>query len=124
MTINAQAKTSDGNNDERESIVSDWITAANTHDPEAFIAFFDEDAILDDPSVGEQFQGHEGITEYYSRYFIGYNTTTALISVTPEDNHSHVVVDFTGDFPGGRTAGIFNLTFLGDMIIFAHADLA
>ncbi|KXF53618.1 hypothetical protein AXA44_43755 [Rhodococcus sp. SC4] len=110
-------------NADHKPAIANWIAAANSHDPRAFLAYFDEDAVLDDPSVGEQFDGHDGIAEYFTRYFIGYNTTTELVSVTPQGGSLHVVVVFSGDFPGGRTGGIFNLTFHGEKISFAHADL-
>lgn len=123
MTNNQQDTTIDTTSSDRADVIARWVAAANSHDPEAFLSFFDENATLDDPSVGEQFDGHDGIREYFTRYFIGYNTATALISATDEENLSHVVVDFVGDFPGGRTGGIFDLTFLGEKITFAYADL-
>ncbi|WP_369373910.1 hypothetical protein AB1046_07515 [Promicromonospora sp. Populi] len=39
-------------------------------------------------------------------------------------DHIHVVVDFTGNFPGGQTGGIFDVTLAGDKIAFVRADLA
>ncbi|WP_326835140.1 nuclear transport factor 2 family protein [Amycolatopsis rhabdoformis] len=106
------------------AILSARIAATNTHDTDAYLGFFTDDAVLDDPSVGEKFVGKEGIADYYRSYFIGYNTTTRLVSVEPEDDHLHVVVEFTGDFPGGRTGGIFDVTLNGDKISFVHANLA
>ncbi|MBT0769082.1 nuclear transport factor 2 family protein [Kineosporia sp. J2-2] len=111
-------------NGRRETIVAEWIQAANTHDPERFLAFFADDAVLDDPSVGRSFEGADGIGEYYRDYFIGYGTRTRLIGMTPQDGHLHVEVHFTGEFPGGQTGGIFDITFTGDQIRFIRADLA
>jgi len=106
-----------------DALVSNWIASMNTHDTRKHLEHFVEDAVLDDPSVGERFEGHEGIAEYFTRYFIGYNTTTRLVSIEPQDDHLHVTVDFTGDFPGGQTPGIFDVTVAGDKIAFVHADL-
>lgn len=108
---------------DHETIISEWVAATNTHDTERYLAHFTEDAILDDPSVGERFEGHEGVADYFTRYFIGYNTITRVLSVTPQVDSVHVVVDFTGDFPGGQTEGVFDLAFTGDRISFARADL-
>ena len=46
-----------------------------------------------------------------------------VVSITPEDGHLHVVVDFTGTFPGGQIGGIFDMKFSGDKITFIRADL-
>ena len=43
--------------------------------------------------------------------------------VTPEGDHLHVVVDFTGTFPEGQIGGYFDITFTGDKISFMQADL-
>ncbi len=88
---------------EHEAIIKRWIVAMNTLDKEKYLAFFTDDAVLDDPSVGRKFKGKEGIGKYFEAYFIGYNTRTRLVSVVPEDGHFHVDVHFTGDFPGGKT---------------------
>jgi ketosteroid isomerase-like protein len=108
---------------DHESVIEKWIAAANAHDKAKYLAFFSDDAVLDDPSVGRKFRGRAGIGRYFDAYFIGYNTRTRLVSVEPEDKHLHVEVHFTGDFPGGKTGGIFDVTFKGDEISFVHADL-
>lgn len=109
---------------DHEANILEWIAATNSHETDKYLAHFTEDAILDDPSVGERFEGHEGIADYYTRYFIGYDTTTRVLSVTPQGDFVHVVVDFTGTFPGGQTEGVFDLTFVGDKILFVRADLS
>lgn len=106
-----------------EAIIKAWIAATNTHDREKYLTFFTDDAVLDDPSVGCQFKGKAGLGKYFDAYFVGYSTETRLVSVEPEDGHMHVEVHFTGDFPGGKTGGIFDVTFKGDKISFVHADL-
>jgi ketosteroid isomerase-like protein len=106
------------------ALVSDWIAATDSHDLDAYLACFTEDAVLDDPSVGRQFHGREGLSEYFRSYFIGYNTRTRLLRTEPRGETLHVEVDFTGDFPGGQTGGVFDLVFDGDRISRAVADLA
>jgi len=56
--------------------LQDWIALGNNYDTEKYPGKFLEDAVLDDPSVGRKFTGHEGIKEYYTSYFIGYKTQT------------------------------------------------
>ncbi len=106
-----------------EEVITEWIAATNTHDAQQYLAAFTDDAVLDDPSVGSRFEGRAGIAEYYDSYFIGYNTTTRLVSISPEGDHIRVNVHFTGDFPGGETGGIFDVTLTGDKISFVRADL-
>lgn len=108
---------------ESQELIGRWIDAMNSHDIDAYLSHFTADAALDDPSVGERFVGHEGIGDYFTRYFIGYNTTTRLVSITPRGDQLHVEVDFTGDFPGGQTGGLFDLDVAGDKIAYVHADL-
>lgn len=98
---------------ERETI-SRWIAATNTHDTTAYLDFFSSDGVLDDPSVGRAYNGPSEIADYFESYFIGYNTQTRLVSIEPRDRSVHVEVDFTGDFPGGRTGGVFDITLTED----------
>lgn len=108
---------------DQDAVIAEWITAANTHETARFLAFFTADAVLDDPSVGEAFEGREGIGRYFDSYFIGYNTQTRLVSTELREGILHVEVDFTGDFPGGQTGGIFDVTFSGAKLAHVRADL-
>jgi uncharacterized protein (TIGR02246 family) len=107
-----------------QQLIARWIAAMNTHDTDTYLSYFTADAVLDDPSVGERFDGHDGIADYFTRYFIGYNTTTRLVRVTARGEELHVDVHFTGDFPGGQTDGVFDVRVTGDRFSFVHADLA
>jgi len=106
-----------------DEIIADWITVSNAHDTTGYLSFFTDDTTLDDISVGDVFEGHEGLQRYFEDYVIGYSTQTRLVSITPEDGHLHVVVDFTGSFPEGQIGGYFDMTFTGDKISFMRADL-
>ena len=107
-----------------ETIIADWIAVSNAHDTAAYLNFFTEDATLNDPSVGGVFERADGgVQRYFETYVVGYNTQTKLISIAPEGDHLHVVVDFTGTFPEGQIGGYFDMTFTGDKISFMHADL-
>jgi ketosteroid isomerase-like protein len=106
-----------------DEIIADWIAVSNSHDTAAYLSFFTEDTTLDDTSVGEVFEGHEGLRRYFETYVVGYNTQTKLVSITPEDGHSHVVVDFTGTFPEGQIGGYFDITLTDGKISFMQADL-
>ena len=106
-----------------DATIAEWIAAMNSHDAARYLAYFTDDAVLDDPSVGERFEGREGIADYYERYFIGYHTTTRLVSIAPQGDLLRIAVDFTGDFPGGQTGGVFDVRFDDGKIAFIHADL-
>jgi len=110
-------------NTDQTVIVGDWITATNTHDVDQYLAFFADDAVLDDPSVGEAFTGKPGIARYFQSYFVGYNTQTRLVGADAREDSLHVEVDFTGDFPGGQTGGTFDITFAGEKLAHVTADL-
>lgn len=106
-----------------KSFVSDWIDKGNAYDTEGYLEKFWEDAVLDDPSVGRKFNGHAGIRDYFTNYFIGYKTQTRLVNLDIRDNKAHLEVEFTGEFPEGKIGGIFDLTFRGEKIASAEADL-
>lgn len=110
-------------NTAQTALVDAWITATNTHDVDQYLAFFADDAVLDDPSVGEAFTGKPGIARYFQSYFVGYNTQTRLVSAEAGEDALHVEVDFTGDFPGGQTGGTFDITFAGQKLARVQADL-
>ena len=107
-----------------ETIITDWITVSNAHDTAAYLNFFTEDAKLNDPSVGEVFERADGgVQRYFETYVVGYKTQTRVVSITTEGDHEHVVVDFTGTFPGGKVGGVFDIRFDGARIAFIEADL-
>ena len=106
-----------------DTTIDKWIEVSNAHDTDGYVSFFTPDARIDDPSVGEVFDGEEGLRRYFDTYVVGYNTQTRIVSVTPVDDHVHVVVEFTGDFPGSPLGGYFDMTFAGEKISFILADL-
>jgi ketosteroid isomerase-like protein len=87
------------------TIVAEWIAAANSHDIDRYLSFFADDAVLDDPSVGRAFPGKEGVAEYFTAYFIGFDTQTRLLGTEPRGTVLHVEVESTGSFPGGGREG-------------------
>lgn len=109
---------------EHDTTIAEWIAATNTHDSAAYLAFFTEDAVLDDPSVGDVFEGRTRINEYFQSYFIGYDTQTRLVSTEPREGYLHVEVEFTGSFPERRIGGIFDVTLTPERLIqHVRADL-
>jgi ketosteroid isomerase-like protein len=94
-----------------KAFLSDWIALSNSYDTEAYLDKYLHNAELDDPSVGRKFVGHSGIREYYTSYFIGYNTQTTMLNLTSKDNTAYLEVAFTGTFPEGRIKGIFDFKF-------------
>lgn len=107
-----------------KSFIKDFIAASNAYDTESYLGKWQEEAVLDDPSVGRAFKGHSGICRYFEDYFIGYKTQTRLVKLNIiSNNEAHIEVDFTGEFPGGQTRGIFDFTFKDGKIAKAKADL-
>ena len=105
------------------SFIKKLIEAGNAYDTATYLSLYHESAILDDPSVGRKFAGHQGIREYFESYFIGYKTQTALKKLEYSDEDAHLEVQFTGDFPEGVVMGTFDFKFVNGKIAAAKADL-
>lgn len=104
--------------------IKDWITAGNQYDTNTYLGFYQPDAVLKDPSVGNTFKAHKGIKHYFDSYFIGYQTQTRLVKLTIHDEaHAHLQVEFTGEFPEGKIGGVFDFTFREGKIAYVKADL-
>lgn len=85
------------------------ITATNAFDVERALSLFAHDAVIDDPSTGQRFDGHPGIRRYIEQYFVGYHTVTRFLSMKRLGRRRAVVrVDFTGDF--GQEIGTLDIT--------------
>ena len=108
---------------EIETFIKDWIIVGNSYDTEKYLEFYNEETMLDDPSVGREFVGKDGIKEYFVSYFIGYRTQTELRKLEIKENSAYLEVKFTGDFPEGKIRGSFDFTFKNDRIEFVKADL-
>ena len=108
---------------EIKSFIADWLKRSNAFDTEQYLAMYSKDAILDDPSVGKKFIGYQGIREYFTSYFIGYQTKTKLIQLTTQTDAAHLEVEFTGEFPEGKIGGTFDFTFKDGKIATVKADL-
>lgn len=106
-----------------ETFIKSWIAASNSYDTRKYLDFYLEDAVLDDPSVGRKFIGHDGIKNYFVSYFIGYKTQTEFKKLDIKQNSAYLEVEFTGDFPEGKIRGSFDFTFKNDKINFVKADL-
>lgn len=107
-----------------KNIIENWIAVSNSYETEKYLNFFLANAVLDDPSVGREFKGHDGIRNYFESYFIGYQTQTRIVKLDTKDgNHAHLEVEFTGNFPEGVIGGMFDVTFENDKIAFIKADL-
>ena len=104
--------------------IQNWLTVANAFDTEKFVKLWHQNAILDDPSVGQVFKGHQGIRTYFEDYFIGYKTQTQLIKLfIISDSEVHLEVEFTGTFSDNKIGGKFEITFKDDKIAKAKAEL-
>jgi hypothetical protein len=107
-----------------KAFIQDWLATGNAYDTDSYLKKYHKDATLDDPSVGSSFVGHAGIRRYFEDYFIGYKTQTRLVKLDIIDkNSAHIEVEFTGEFPGKVLGGLFELTFRGEKIAYAKAEL-
>ncbi len=106
-----------------KAFLLEWLEISNSYDTEKYLEKYNNDALLYDPSVGKKFVGHEGILDYYTKYFIGYKTQTRLLKLAILDNTAHMEVEFTGEFPEGKIEGIFDFTFKNQKIETVDADL-
>jgi len=107
-----------------EKFIEEWISVGNSYNTEKYLEFYLPNSVLDDLSVGRKFTGKDGIKEYFESYFIGYQTQTRKIDLSIKgDDHAHLEVEFTGEFPEGKVRGIFDFTFESGKISFLSADL-
>jgi len=107
-----------------EKFIEEWISVSNSYDLEKYLAFYAEDCVFDDVSVGRKFNGKDGVTSYFESYFIGYKTQTKKVKLIVEDeNQAHLEVEFTGDFAEGKIGGTFDFKFKDGKIAFVSADL-
>jgi ketosteroid isomerase-like protein len=91
-----------------QDLIERLFAATNAFDVEATVKLFAPDAILDDSSVGEKFEGQAGIRRYLEQYFVDYNTVSTVLSVEPSgERRIRARVDFTGDF--GHEIGFFDI---------------
>lgn len=109
---------------EIKSFISEWISLGNAFDTEAYLQKYTDDAVLDDPSVGRKFIGQKGIRDYFTSYFIGYQTQTRLVKLNIlNPDQVYLEVEFTGTFPEGKIGGLFEITFKDGKIAAIKADL-
>lgn len=107
-----------------ETFIKNWIAAINAFDTQKYLSFYLPEAVLDDPSLGRKFEGHEGIQQYFDSYLIGYNTHTELVKLKIiDERNAQLAVQFTGDFSEGKIGGIFDFEFKKGKIAFLRADL-
>lgn len=93
-------------NTELNQIVQQFIAAANRFDTHSVLNLFAADAVIDDVSVGDKFEHTEGIKKYFVTFFIGYHTSTKVLSVEYVGVDKVLAkVDFKGDF-GHETGGL------------------
>ncbi|MDN3550042.1 nuclear transport factor 2 family protein [Mucilaginibacter aquaedulcis] len=107
-------------NSELEQIAQQFIAAANRFDTQAVLELFAADAVIEDVSVGDRFKHTEGIRKYFVTFFIGYHTSTKLLSLDYTGPDQVLAkVDFTGDF-GHETGGLD--IRVNDAGLIAHID--
>jgi hypothetical protein len=99
-----------------QKLVENFIQTTNAFDIEDALCLFTSDAVIDDVSVGDAFVGSDGVRLYLERFFVGYSTSSTLISIDRLDDLNAVVrLDFTGDF--GHEIGILKIAVNSDGVI-------
>lgn len=99
-----------------QKLVESFIVTANAFDVEGALSLFAADAFIDDVSVGDAYVGQDGVRQYLERFFVGYSTSSKLLSVEELDGLYPVIrLDFTGDF--GHEIGILEITVNPDGLI-------
>ncbi len=90
-------------------LIERFIDATNKSDVKATLALFAPDAVIDDVSVGDKFTDTDGVRRYLDQFFVGYHTSTKLLSIEMKGNHRAIArVDFTGDF--GHEIGLLDVS--------------
>lgn len=82
-------------------VILNYIEASNNYDENRYADSFAENGVIDEQSVGREFEGKEEIKEYFRDYFIDYKTSTKIKEYQIEDNVVTVMVMFKGIFPNG-----------------------
>jgi ketosteroid isomerase-like protein len=99
-----------------QKLVETFIRTANAFDIAGALSLFAPDAVIDDVSVGDAFEGKAGVRLYLDRFFVGYNTSSMLLALEEQDGrHATVRLDFTGDF--GHEIGILKIAINADGLI-------
>lgn len=99
-----------------QKLVDTFIRTANAFDVGGALALFAPDSIIDDVSVGDAFVGIEGIRLYLEQFFVGYRTTSKLLSIEqPDNSNAFVRLDFRGDF--GHEIGALKIKINSDGLI-------
>lgn len=103
-----------------QQIAQQFIAAANRFDTHAVLDLFSANAVIEDVSVGEKFEGTSGIEKYIVTFFIGYHTKTELLSFEHTGPGKILAkVDFTGDF--GHETGWLDIR-CNDAGLIEHID--
>ncbi|WP_159953373.1 nuclear transport factor 2 family protein [Rhizobium sp. 18065] len=99
-----------------QKLVENFIKTTNAFDIDGALSLFTPEAVIDDVSVGDAFEGREGVRRYLERFFVGYNTRSRLLSIEHLDDFNAIVrLDFTGDF--GHEIGVLNIAVGPDGLI-------
>lgn len=106
-----------------QTFIQDWLASGNAYDTDTYLNKYNENAVLNDPSVGRKYIGRQEIKDYFTSYFIGYKTQTKLVKLTTDKNKAYLEVLFTGTFPEGTIGGTFDFTFKNGKIATVTADL-
>lgn len=68
-------------NTELQQIAQQFISAANWFDTQSVLDLFTAHAVIEDGCVGDKFEHTEGIKNCFVTFFIGYHTSTRLLSL-------------------------------------------
>jgi hypothetical protein len=89
--------------------IATFIQAVNDHDPDAFLATFNNNAVVSD--VGRKFRGVSAVQEWSKSEIFDVNVTLEVVGVTERDGETVVTV---------KVDGTFDKTGLPDPLLLDH----
>lgn len=99
--------------------VQEFIAAGNAYDTKKYLDMWQKDAVLEDKSIKQVYNGQEGIKKYFDKYFVKYKTQTRLIKLNIINDHqAQIDVQFTSY----NQTGTFDFVFKDGKIASAIAD--
>ncbi|OOM81111.1 nuclear transport factor 2 family protein [Clostridium sp. BL-8] len=104
-------------------IIESYIDASNKHDVEAYVNTFSDSCEIQEKSIGSNLIGKNEVRNYFSTYFVGYETYTEIIEYYVKENFVDMRVLFKGNFPENEITGLYQFFIEEGKIVKLVADL-
>ena len=102
--------------------IANYFATKGSGDPEATLAFFTEDAIVEDIGEDKVLEGTAQIRDWLNRISAAYTLTTEVKSVEQRDGEPVVKAVVSGDFPGSPYEFEYRFELRGDKIARLEID--